>query len=186
MCRRLILVAIVFLAALAEARERAVLVYPREHGRFRRVFYTEHQRELRDRLSTEYDLDVHVQVATDEEIFAIDVAGAKLLVLSGHGDPFAMHFSGRTSRTLDATDRAKLEHFFATLDPHATIVLQSCSTGRGFAHLVKEAAGPDRMVIAASGEVPWNGLQITSLAPFDATLRCRTGIRRFDCTVRLD
>ncbi|HEV7767608.1 MAG TPA: hypothetical protein VGQ76_21585 [Thermoanaerobaculia bacterium] len=185
MSRRLVLVAVLLFASFAHARDRAVLVYPKEQSFFRRIFYTSHQRALRERLSARYDLDVHVQVATDDEIFAIDMRGAKLLMLSGHGDPFAMHFAGRKSRTLDSSDRPRLEALFDTLDPHATIVLQSCHTGRGFAYLVKDAAGPMRSVIAASGEVPWNGMQITSVTPFDATLRCKDGSRRFDCTVRL-
>lgn len=187
MSRRLVLVA-VLLSALApaslHARDRAVLVYPREHSLFRRIFYTSHQRALRTLLGVRYDLDVHMQVATDDAIFAIDVRGAKLLVLSGHGGPFAMHFAGRTARTLDSSDRARLTALFDELDPTATIVLQSCNTGRGFAHLVKEAAGPLRHVIAATGQVPWNGLQITSVTPFDATIHCREGARKFDCTVR--
>lgn len=185
MFRRLVLVAVLLFASIAHARDRAVLVYPREHSLFHRIFYTTHQRALRERLSARYDLDVHVQVATDDEIFAIGVDGAKLLVLSGHGDPFAMHFAGKKSRTLDASDRERLTAFFDRLDPDATIVLQSCHTGRGFAHVVKETAGPRRHVIAARGEVPWNGLQITSIAPFDATMRCRDGAKRWDCTVRL-
>jgi hypothetical protein len=185
MSRRLVLVAVFLFASLAHARDRAVLIYPKERAIFRRVFYTSHQRAMRERLSSEYDLDVHVQVATDDEIFAVDVRGAKLLVLSGHGDSFSMHFAGKDSRTLDSEDRDRLAAFFGALDPRATIVLQSCHTGRGFAHLVKEAAGPLRHVIAASGEVPWNGMQITSLAPFDATIRCKDRHRRFDCTVRL-
>ncbi|MFL6248373.1 MAG: hypothetical protein ACJ74H_20275 [Thermoanaerobaculia bacterium] len=184
MSRRLILVAVLLFASIAHARDRAVLVYPRERSIFRRIFYTTHQVALRTLLSARYDLDVHVQVATDDEIFAINVDGAKLLVLSGHGDTFAMHFSGKKSRTLDATDRDRLTSFLARLDPDATIVLQSCNTGRGFAHLVKAAAG-SRQVIAARGEVPWNGLQITSIVPFDATIRCRDGSKRWDCTVRL-
>jgi hypothetical protein len=97
-----------------------------------------------------------------------------------------MYFAGRKSRTLDSTDRARLARFFDRLDPFATIVLQSCHTGRGFAHVVKEAAGPTRRVIAARGEIPWNGLRITSLAPFDATIRCDDGGRRWDCTLRLE
>jgi hypothetical protein len=189
MSRRLVLVAVLLSALIApatlHARDRAVLVYPRERGLFRRIFYTSHQRALRQRIARQYNLDVHEQVATDDAIFAIDVDGAKLLVLSGHGDPFAMHFAGRKSRTLDASDRVRLAAFFDRLDPAATIVLQSCHTGRGFAHVVKEAAGPLRRVIAARGEVPWNGLQITSMAPFDATIRCRDHHRRWDCTVRL-
>ena len=186
MSRRLVLVAVLLFASVAYARDRAVLVYPRERSVFRRVFYTPHQRELRQRLGAQYDLEVHEQVATDDAIFAIDVDGAKLLVLSGHGDPFAMHFAGRRSRTLDASDRERLTAFLARLDPAATIVLQSCGTGRGFAHLVKEAAGPLRHVIAARGEVPWNGLRITSVSPFDATMSCRDGGKRWDCTVRLE
>src|SRR5262249_46620959 len=147
MFRRLLLVAVLLSAAVAHARDRAVLIYPREHSFFRRVFYTTHQRALRARLAVRYDLEVHEQVATDAEIFSIDVDGAKLLVLSGHGDPFAMHFAGRKSRTLDSSDRDALAKFFSRLDPYATIVLQSCATGRGFAHLVKEVAGPLRRVI---------------------------------------
>jgi hypothetical protein len=188
MSRRLVLVAVLLFAliasASAHARDRAVLVYPREHSLFRRIFYTSHQRALRALLRVDYDLDVHVQVATDDAIFAIDVRGAKLLVLSGHGDPFAMHFAGLTTRTLDSSDRVRLTALFNTLDPTATIVLQSCNTGRGFAHLVKEAAGPMRRVIAATGQVPWNGLEITSVTPFEATMNCREGARKFDCTVR--
>jgi hypothetical protein len=185
MSRRLVLVAVLLFASVARARDRAVLVYPREHGLFRRTFYTSHQRELRQRIALQYDLEVHEQVATDDAIFAIDVDGAKLLVLSGHGEAFAMHFAGRKVRTLDASDRVRLTAFFDRLDPAATIVLQSCQTGRGFAHLVKEAAGPLRRVIAARGEVPWDGLQITSFNPFEATMRCLEHRRRFDCTVRL-
>jgi hypothetical protein len=168
-----------------EARDRAVLVYPRERSLFRRVFYTTHQRALRVKISLRYDIEVHEQVATDEALFAIDVDGASLLLLSGHGDPFSMYFADRKKPTLDATDRARLAAFFNRLDPHATIVLQSCHTGRGFAHLVKEAAGPTRRVIAARGEIPWNGMRITSVAPFDATIRCRDGRRAWDCTLRL-
>ena len=185
MSRRLAFVAVLLFASIAHARDRAVLVYPRERSTFRRVFYTTHQSAMRNLLSARYDLDVHVQVATDDEIFSIDVHGAKLLVLSGHGDSFAMHFAGKKSRTLDASDRDRLATFFDRLDPEATIVLQSCHTGRGFAHLVKAAAGPSRQVIAARGEVPWTGMLITSVLPFDATIRCRDGSKRWDCTVRL-
>ena len=185
MFERLILAVVLVAAPLAEARERAVLIYPKERSWFRRVFYTSHQRELRDRIGARYDTLVREQVASEEELFAVDIDGADLLILSAHGDPFSMYFSGRQNRTLDASDRARLARFFDRLDPFATIVLQSCHTGRGFAHVVKEAAGPTRRVIAARGEIPWNGLQVTSVAPFDATIRCREGGRLWDCTVRL-
>lgn len=186
MSRRLIIVAVLLFASAAEARDRAVLVYPRERSLFRRIFYTSHQRQLVGKIAEQYEVTVHAQVATDEELFALDVDGAKLLVLSGHGDPFAMYMARRDQRTLDASDRHKLEKFLDRLDPAATIVLQSCHTGRGFAHLVKEAAGPLRRVIAARGEIPWNGVQITSIEPFDATILCGVhGKERWDCTVRL-
>jgi len=188
MYRRLVLVAVllsVSAAPAAAARDRAVLIYPRERSLFGRIFYTSHQRVLRTQIAARYDTNVHEQVATREELFAIDVDGAKLLVISGHGDPFSMYLAGRTTRTLDGSDRARLTAFFDRLDPFATIVLQSCETGRGFAHLVKDAAGPTRRVIAARGEIPWDGLRITSLAPFDATIRCRNGRHAWDCTVRL-
>ena len=180
-----LLLAVVLLAPLAEARERAVLVYPKERSLFRRIFYTSHQRALRTSIGARYDTLVREQVSTDEELFAVDVDGATLLVLSAHGDPFSMYFAGRKSRTLDATDRARLARFLDRLDPFATIVLQSCHTGRGFAHLVKEAAGAHRRVIAARGEIPWNGLQITSVTPFDATIHCQDGGQLWDCTVKL-
>lgn len=185
MSRRLTLVAVLLFACVLEARERAVLVYPKERSLFRRIFYTSHQRALRTQIALRYDTEVHEQVATDDALFAIGVDGAKLLVLSGHGDAFSIHMAGRKRRTLDSSDRARLTAFLDRLDPHATIVLQSCDTGRGFAHLVKEAAGPNRRVIAARGEIPWNGLRITSVAPFDATIRCQDGGRLWDCTVRL-
>lgn len=169
----------------AEARERAVLIYPRERSLFRRIFYTSHQKTLRTQIAARYDTEVHEQIAKDEEFFAIDVDGAALLLISAHGDPFSMHMAGKDRRTLDASDKARLAKFFNRLAPKATIVLQSCHTGRGFAHLVKEAAGPGRRVIAARGEVPWNGLQITSVAPFDARIRCQDGGRPWDCTLRL-
>lgn len=180
-----ILLAVLLLAPFVEARERAVLIYPRERSWVRRIFYTSHQRDLRARIEARYETDVHEQVASAGELFAVDVDGAKLLVLSAHGDAFSMYFAGRGRRTLDSTSRAKLRRFFARLDPDATIVLQSCHTGRGFAHLVKEVAGPDRHVIAARGEIPPNGLRITSVSPFDATIDCDDGGRRWDCTVRL-
>jgi hypothetical protein len=182
---RVALAVLLLFAPFADARERAVFVYPRERALFRHLFYTSHQRVLRERAGEAYDVVIHEQVATDEALFAVDVDGATLLVLSAHGDPFSMYFAGRKVRTLDSTDRVRLEQFFSRLDPFATIVLQSCKTGLGFAHLVKEAAGPTRRVIAARGEVPWNGLQITSLAPFEATIHCDDGGRSWDCTLRL-
>lgn len=187
MSRRLILVAMLFLfPALAHARDRAVLVYPKERSIFRRVFYTSHQRTLVKEIAGQYDVTVHQQVASDEELFRIDIDGARLLVISGHGDPFAIYMARRDQRTLDSTDRVKLRRFLDRLDPTATIVLQSCHTGRGFAHLVKQAAGPMRRVIAAKGEIPWNGVEITSVAPFDARIMCGVGgEQRWDCTLRL-
>jgi hypothetical protein len=192
MSRRLTLVAVLLFACAAMARagqalvhDRAVLVYPKERSLFRRIFYTSHQHALRTQIAARYQTSIHEQIATDEALFAIDVDGAKLLVISGHGDPFSIYFASRKTRTLDASDRERLARFFDRLDPEATIVLQSCHTGRGFAHLVKEVAGAHRRVIAARGEIPWNGLEITSVAPFDATIRCRDEGRRWDCTVRL-
>ncbi|HVE71714.1 MAG TPA: hypothetical protein VNI54_10125 [Thermoanaerobaculia bacterium] len=185
MLQRLALAVLLLVPFVAQARERAVLIYPRERAWFRRVFYTPHQRELRARLAAQYDVELHEQVSSDRELFDIDIDGAELLVLSAHGDPFAMHFAGRKSRTLDSSDRARLAAFFDRLHPFATIVLQSCHTGRGFAHVVKEAAGPTRRVIAARGEVPWDGLRITSVAPLDVAIDCNDGDRRWDCTVQL-
>lgn len=186
MSRRLVLVAVCLLSALAEARERAVLIYPRERSLFRRIFYTSHQRRLVGDIAKQYDVTLHTQIATDEELFNVAIDGAKLLVISGHGDPFAIYMARRNQRTLDASDRETLERFLDRLDPAATIVLQSCHTGQGFAHVVKEAAGPMRRVIAARGEIPWNGVRITSVAPFDATILCGVGREaRWDCTLRL-
>jgi len=185
MYTRALLALLLLYAPVAFARDRAVLIYPRERAFFRRVFYTPHQSALRRRLAKTYDLSVHRQIATDDALFAIDVDGAKLLVISGHGDAFSMSMSGRGARTLDASDADRLARFFDRLAPDATIVLQSCHTGRGFAHLVKQAAGPLRRVIAARGEVPWNGMRITSVEPFDASIRCREGSHSWDCTLRL-
>lgn len=182
MFRRLLVLAVLLFASVAEARDRAVLIYPRERALFRRVFYTSHQKSLRADIAANYDLTVHEQVASEDQLFAIDVTGAKLLVISGHGDPFAIYMDRRDRRTLDSTDRARLEKFLSRLDPEATIFLQSCHTGQGFAHLVKEAAGPRRKVIAAKGEIPWNGVHITSVQPFDAKITC---FERWDCTIRL-
>lgn len=185
MLRRLTLAVLLLFPMVAEGRDRAVLIYPKEHSWFRRLFYTPHQYQLRVRLAETYDVRVHEQVSTAHEIFDADIDGARLLVLSAHGDPFSMYFGSRKTRTLDASDRARLAAFFDRLDPFATIVLQSCHTGRGFAHVVKEAAGPARRVIAARGEVPWNGLRITSVEPLDVTIDCEDGGRRWDCTLRL-
>ncbi|HXG58169.1 MAG TPA: hypothetical protein VNL91_04030 [Thermoanaerobaculia bacterium] len=175
------LLALLLSAVAVGPRETAVLVYPKERSWFRRVFYSPHQDALQERLRRRYDLRVHEQVATDDELFAIDVRGAKVLVLSGHGDPFAMFFASRKERTLDSSDHARLERFLTQLDPGATIVLQSCHTGRGFAHLVKSAAG-GRRVIAATGEVPPDGMEIVALTPLEVTMTCTDGR---DCTIRL-
>jgi hypothetical protein len=185
MLLRLALAVLLFVSIVAEARERAVLIYPKERSWFRRIFYNSHQETVRARLASAYDIQVHEQVSSERDLFDIDVDGAQLLVLSAHGDPFSMYFGNRKDRTLDGTDRVRLARFFGRLDPLATIVLQSCHTGRGFAHVVKEAAGPARRVIAARGEVPWNGLRITSVKPFDVTIDCDDGGQRWDCTVRL-
>jgi hypothetical protein len=179
----------IFLVAwmLASApRERAVMIYPREHVWFRRAFYNNHQRELQKELQRRYAIEVHEQVATDAALFAIDIRGAKLLVLSAHGGPHAMSFNGRGHRTVDGADQARLTAFFAQLAPDATIILQSCYTGLGFARIVKKAAGPNRRVIAAQGEIPRDGVVITSLAPLDVAITCRDGHGEpWDCKVRL-
>jgi len=167
-------------------RERAVLIYPREVSLFRRLFYTAHQRDLRRLLGHRFDLDVHEQVATADTLFDVDVRGASLLVITGHGSPFALCLDGRDVRTIDAAHRDRLAAFFAQLAPDATIILQSCDTGRGFAHLVKDAAGPTRHVIAAKGDVPRDGLVIRSLEPLEVAITCRgEDGRAYDCTVRL-
>jgi hypothetical protein len=185
MFARIVLAVLLVVPPIAEARDRAVLVYPRERALFRPIFYTAHQHDLKASLAERYDVEVHEQVATDDDLFAIDVDGAKVLVLSAHGDSFSMHFSGRDRRTLDASDRAALAAFLERLAPDATIVLQSCSTGLGFAHMVKELAGPSRKVIAARGTIPRDGVAITSLDPLDVAIVCQDGGRPWDCTLRL-
>jgi hypothetical protein len=181
--KRLVLAFLVIALPLI-ARERAVLVYPREHAFFHPLFYSPHQRELVRGLRAQYDVDVHEQIATAGDLFAIDVRGASLLVISGHGDPFSISLSGRDDRTVDSAQRERLAAFLAALAPDATIVLQSCDTGRGFAWLVKEAAGPSRHVIAAKGTIPRDGMRF-SLTPFDAAITCRDDGRDWDCTIRL-
>ncbi len=167
-------------------RERAVMIYPREHVWFHRAFYNRHQQELQRQLQSRYAVEVHDQVATDVALFAIDIRGAKLLVLSAHGGPYAMSFNGRRQRTVDASDQARLTAFLSQLAPDATIVLQSCYTGLGFARIVKRAAGPNRRVIAAEGEIPRDGVVITSLAPLDVAITCRDDRGRFwDCKIGL-
>lgn len=182
-----------FLALLLTAmpyapRERAVMIYPREHTWFfLRVFHTAHQRALQNELRKQYDVDVHDDVATADALFSIDVRGAKLLVLSGHGSPSAVSLDGRDGNdqaTLTSTDAERLHGFLSQLAPDATIILQSCYTGKHFAGMVKEAAGPGRRVIAADGEVPRDGMSITSLEPPDVTLNCREPRHKMrDCTV---
>jgi len=181
---RRFLLGVALLALPAFARERAVVIYPREHALFRPLFYTLHQRLLLDTLRTHYDVDVHEQVGTARDFFSIDVKGASLLIISGHGNPFAISLSGREERTIDASERERLIAFFSSLAPDATIVLQSCDTGRGFASLIKETAG-QRHVIAAHGTIPRDGLHIESLEPFSASITCADAGREYDCTVRL-
>ena len=166
----------------AAPHERAVLIYPHERVWFRRVFYTRHQRALQRELQKRFVVDVHEQVGTAGDLFSIDVRGAKLLVLSGHGSPFALSLQGRGERTLDASQFARLKTFLSQLAPDGTIILQSCDTGLGFAWIVKRAAGANRRVIAANGDIPPDGLQITSLAPLNVTITCEGG---WDCTLRL-
>jgi len=167
-------------------RERAVLIYPRERVWFRRAFHTSHQRELQRQLQMRYALEVHDQVASDEALFAIDIRGAKLLVMSAHGCPYGMAFDGKHRTTLDESDQARLAAFFSQLAPDATIILQSCYTGLGFARIVKKAAGPERRVIAADGEIPRDGVVITSLEPLDVAITCRDERgRAWDCKIRL-
>ena len=176
---------VVLFACSAHAAERAVLIYPKEHFSFRRTFYSAHQRELRAELGRRFEVEVHEQVRTATELLAIDVRGAKLLMISGHGDPFAIALGDDGRRTLDAGDLERLRLFFAQLDPDATIVLQSCDVGRGFAWVVKEAAGPRRHVIAGKGTVPRDGLAITSVDPVDAQITCDGASGPWDCTIRL-
>lgn len=174
------------LAALTHApRERAVMIYPREHAWFRHVFYTAHQRDLQRELARRYDLDVYEQIGTAQALFEINVSGANVLVLSGHGSPFSMALDGRDQASLTPADEERLRGFLSELAPDATIILQSCYTARFFAAVVKKAAGPGRHVIAADGDVPRDGLSITSLDPLGVAITCRDpGQKRRDCTVR--
>jgi len=181
--KRLVL-AFLFSALPLCARERAVVIYPREHALFHPLFYTSHQRELVRGLRTTYDVDVHEQIATADALFDIDVRGASLLVISGHGNPFAISLDGRAERTLDSAQRGRLAAFLGELAPEATIILQSCDTGRGFAFLVKEAAGPMRHVIAAKGTIPLDGLRI-AVAPLEVGITCHDDGRDWDCTLTL-
>ena len=169
----------------AQAQERAVLIYPKERPWFRRVFYTKHQKELRRQLRTRFKVETHRQVATDDALLSIDVKDARLLVISAHGDPFALFLGADRRRSIDRTDVARLRTFFSKLHPEATIILQSCETGRGFAWAVKEAAGPNRRVIAAKGTIPPDGVEITSLSPVDVKITCRDQGRDWDCTIRM-
>lgn len=181
-----LLIALMLSAMTTAPHERAVLVYPRERAWFRRAFYNQHQKKLQQELQKRFAIEVHDQVATDEVLFAIDVRGANLLVLSAHGCPYAMSFNGRHHRTLDESNQARLKAFLSQLAPDATIILQSCYTGLGFARIVKKAAGPGRRVIAAEGKIPRNGVAITSLAPVDVAITCRDDHGRpWDCKVRL-
>ena len=181
-----ILVALMVAAMTTAPRERAVLIYPRERAWFRRAFYNRHQKELQQELQKRFAVEVHDQISSDRALFSIDVRGANLLVLSGHGCPYAMSFNGRHDRTLDESDQARLKAFLSQLAPDATIILQSCYTGLGFARIVKKAAGPGRRVIAAEGEIPRDGVVITSIQPLDVAITCRDGRGRpWDCKVRL-
>jgi hypothetical protein len=181
-----LLIALMLSAMTAAPRERAVLIYPRERAWFRRAFYNNHQKELQRELEKRFTVEVHDQVATDDALLAIDIRGANLLVLSAHGCPYAMSFNGRHRRTLDESDQMRLEAFLSQLAPDATIILQSCYTGLGFARMVKKAAGPGRRVIAAEGEIPRDGVVITSIRPVDVAITCRDDHGRpWDCKVRL-
>jgi hypothetical protein len=167
-------------------RQRAVLIYPRERAWFRRAFYNAHQRELQRELQKRYVVELHDQIATDDALLSIDVRGANLLILSAHGAPTAMSFNGRKAKTLDESDQARLQAFLSQLAPDATIILQSCYTGLRFARMVKQAAGPRRRVIAAKGEIPRDGVVITSLAPVDVKITCRDDHGNpWDCKVKL-
>jgi hypothetical protein len=187
MFRRLVLAAVlVAISSSLRAGDRAVLVYPHERWSLWPVFHTAEQRALIAQLRRQYAVDVHDRIGSDDAFFAIDVAGAKLLVISGHGGPFGVSLRGRHQRTLDSTDRDRLTRLFSQLDAEATILLQSCHAGSGFAHLVKELAGSRRRVIAARGNIPRNGVQILTFAPFDVKITCKEdGGLIWDCTVRL-
>ena len=185
MFRFLAAAALSFFALASNASEWAVMIYPRERPWFRRIFYTRHQRDLRETLARRFQLVVHEQVATDDDVLGIDVRGAKLLVLSAHGSQTAMFFGRSSDHALDGTDLERLRGFFSQLHPEATIVLQSCNTGKGFAWAVKEAAGPGRTVIAAKGTVPAKGLTIPSLDPLAVDIRCRGDRGPWDCRIEL-
>jgi hypothetical protein len=148
--------------------------------------FSAHQQKLQRKLGRRFIVEVHEQVTTDQALFDIDIRGANLLILSGHGGPFAMSLSRPDQRTIDASKQARLRTFLDQLAPDATIVLQSCETGQGFAWMVKEAAGPHRRVIAAKGDIPREGVEITSLEPVEVTITCRDEQgAAWDCTIRL-
>jgi hypothetical protein len=116
---------------VAAPRERAVMIYPRERVWFRRAFYNRHQHELQQELQRRYAVEVHDQVATEAALFAIDIRGAKLLVLSAHGGPYAMSFNGRGRVTVDASDQARLTDFFRSSRPTQRSSCRAATPGSG-------------------------------------------------------
>src|SRR5260370_32492638 len=92
----------------AAPRERAVMIYPREHVWFRRAFYNRHQHHLQRELQKRYVVEVHDQIATETPLFSIDIPGAKLLVLSAHGGPYAISFNCLGNHTVHASHQTRI------------------------------------------------------------------------------
>jgi hypothetical protein len=166
--------------AAALSQPKAVMTMPvyDTSGSFSRAA----QSKLISQIESHY-LTHMAEVGTEDELYRTPVAGAKLLVIGGHGTPTSIALGGPDDpcgvdcdekRYIDRSDVEELRSFFNQLAPDATILLNSCSTAwngeeNNIAAVIKRAAG-DRQVIAAGDWVPADWVRITSYEPFDAVI----------------
>ncbi len=163
-------------------KPNAVFVYPTFD--YNEAFETQEAIALFHAFQETYDSKV-VFASTEEDAYAAiqSVPNIEFLVLTGHGTATTLMFGtenyGEEKKyqeekyQLDTGD-SEIEDVLQKLSPHATIFLNSCSTGENerlgnnLANFITGFAG-DRNVIAATE--PFNQKELELISPYPVTIR---------------
>jgi hypothetical protein len=167
------------LVLAAQLSIRAIAAYP-AYDPLRanppvRVFAEAVHNSLVRPLENAYAFDSCV-AASEDDLYALDLQGAKLLVMMGHGTVTSIALDAEEDdctrecdekKYIDMSDEAELRTWFSSADPDLVIVLPDCWTGYGennLSQMVKRAA-QGRRVVASDAPVIASRIEVDSAYP---------------------
>lgn len=167
-----------YLASFANSEKpNALLIYPASD--YNGAFESKEAVALFHEIQSVYDVKVAFAKQDGDIAAAIhSVPDIELLMVAGHGTPTTLNLGGEESSdetyNLDTSD-TELGDALNTLHPHATIFLNSCSTGEdersgdNLANFIRKQA-KERTVIAPTESFEQREITIGSLYPFDVKI----------------